>query len=513
MKLSQLVLSLPNVISQTSGDIEVTGVVSDSRDVKPGNLFVAFKGTSFDAHLFIQQAIANGAVAIVGTEDLLNLGVPYIKVNDSRYSLPYLVAAFYDHPAHKLVMIGVTGTDGKTTTTNLIYQILLAAGIKAGMISTVNAVIGERILDTGFHVTTPDAPDLQRYLSMMVEAGLTHAVIETTSHGWEQYRTDACEFDIGVITNITHEHLDEHGSYEKYRAAKARLFFGLGETPAKPFFSQKLAVLNQDDLSYSYLSSITTVPQITYGMSSASTFRASSIENRTDGLHFLVTKDDINFPIHCNILGSFNAYNCLAAISVAIHGLDIDIESAQKGIASLTGVPGRMEFINMGQDFISIVDFAHTPNALKCALDTVKTLVPGRVIAVFGSAGLRDKEKRRMMSEIAAAMADLTILTAEDPRTESLQEILEDMASGAEKRGSEEGKDFLRIADRGEAIRHAVFMARPDDLVIVCGKGHEQSMCFGQVEYPWDDRIAIRSALSERLGIPGPAMPKLPTSS
>ena len=230
-------------------DLEIMGIAIDSRAVKPGYLFVAMQGGSFDGHDFIPKAIEDGAVAVVGEKDLLGCPVPYVRVENTRQSLTWIAASFYDFPARKLTMIGVTGTDGKTTICNLIYKILLAAGIKAGLISTVNAVIGDEVLDTGFHVTTPDAHDVQHYLARMVDAGLTHVVLETTSHGWAQYRVEACEFDIGVITNITHEHLDQHGSYENYRAAKGRLFTSLEKTLAKPQGNPRLAVLNRDDRS------------------------------------------------------------------------------------------------------------------------------------------------------------------------------------------------------------------------------------------------------------------------
>jgi UDP-N-acetylmuramoyl-L-alanyl-D-glutamate--2,6-diaminopimelate ligase len=512
MYLTQLFQNFPFPVSLPLGDVEITGVVSDSRRVQPGNLFVAFKGENFDAHRFIPQAVSNGAAAVIGMEAGLYPSVPYILVEDSRRALPYLAASFYGNPAHRLIMIGVTGTDGKTTTTNLIYQILLAAGLKAGMISTVNAVIGGQVLDTGFHVTTPDAPDVQHYLAMMVESGITHAVLETTSHGWAQYRVDACEFDIGVITNITHEHLNDHGSFDNYRAAKARLFTGLAETPMKPQITRKLAILNRDDTSFDYLAPLISVAQASYGFSPQAQVNPREVVITSDGLQFVAAGPEFCIPIQCNLTGNFNVSNCLAAITVGMLGLGLDPIIVQQGIAALPGVPGRMERIELGQDFIAIVDFAHTPNALHCALETARELTQGRVIVVFGSAGLRDKQKRYMMSETSVLLADLTILTAEDPRTEALESILAEMAAGAVSKGGVEGKTFLRIADRGEAIRYAVSMAQTGDVVIACGKGHEQSMCFGEIEYPWDDRIAMRAALCELIGIDGPQMPYLPTS-
>lgn len=502
-------------------DVPVTGISIDSRAVKPGHLFVAMKGGTADGHDYIPKAIENGAVAVVGEREVSGLAVPYIQLENSRRALTWIAASFYDWPGRKLTVIGVTGTDGKTTTTNLLYQILLAARWKAGMISTVNAVIGDEVLDTGFHVTTPDAHDVQRYLARMVEAGLTHVVLETTSHGWAQYRVDACEFDIGIVTNITHEHMDEHGSYENYRAAKARLFSSLEKTSEKPQGNPRLAVINRDDLkSFGFLNDFIRVRKLNYGLSEDADVRAVDVKYTPSGIHFLAKSRDFSVPVSSKLVGAFNISNCLAALTAAVYGLKIKPEVAAQGIASLEGIPGRMERIDLGQDFTAIVDFAHTPNALKVSLEAAREMLneqgirrSGRVIAIFGSAGLRDKAKRRMMSEVSAELADLTVLTAEDPRTESLDGILEEMAEGARSKGGHEGETFWRVPDRGEAIRFALRLAREGDIVLSCGKGHEQSMCFGAREHLWDDRIAMRAALSELLGVEGPKIPYLPTQN
>jgi UDP-N-acetylmuramoyl-L-alanyl-D-glutamate--2,6-diaminopimelate ligase len=358
----------------------------------------------------------------------------------------------------------------------------------------------------------------------MVDAGLTHVVLESTSHGWAQHRVDACEFDIGIVTNITHEHLDEHGSYENYRAAKARLFQSLEWTRPKPHGNPRLSILNRDDASYDYLSSLAPGPQICYGLDASADIRAESVKYSPQGIHFDAVGAGFCVPVTSPLVGAFNISNCLAALAAAVGGLGMDPETAARGIAALTGVPGRMERIDLGQPFTAIVDFAHTPNALRVVIETTRKMLGsplpqgeearvrvGRVITIFGSAGLRDREKRRMMAEVAAELADVSILTAEDPRSESLEEILEEMATGARSRGGIEGTTFFRVPDRGEAIRLGVRMAVPGDVVMACGKGHEQSMCFGTTEYPWDDRTAMRAALSEWMGIEGPQMPYLPT--
>ncbi len=502
-------------------EIPISGISIDSRLVRAGHLFVAMKGGTRDGHDYIPGAIERGAAAVVGEKELAGLPVPYIRLENPRRALTWIAASFYDWPGRQLTVIGVTGTDGKTTTTNLIYQILLAAGLSAGMISTVNAVIGGEVLDTGFHVTTPDAHDVQRYLARMVAAGLTHVVLETTSHGWAQYRVDACEFDVGVVTNITHEHMDEHGSYENYRAAKARLFSSLEWTSEKPQGNPRLGVINRDDVkSFDFLNDFIRVRKLNYGLNENADVRAVNMIYDPSGIHFRAKSRDFDVPVSSRLVGAFNVSNCLAALTAGVYGLKITPEIAARGIAALEGIPGRMERIDMGQDFTTIVDFAHTPNALKVALEAGRQMLSskgegigekGRLVAVFGSAGLRDKAKRRMMAEISAEHADLTVLTAEDPRTESLEGILEEMAAGARSRGGREGETFWRVPDRGEAIRFALHLARPGDIVLACGKGHEQSMCFGAREHLWDDRTAMRAGLSELLGVEGPEMPYLPT--
>jgi UDP-N-acetylmuramoyl-L-alanyl-D-glutamate--2,6-diaminopimelate ligase len=512
-QLPELVAKLP--IRLEAGielpQTQVTGVVFDSRQVQPGNIFVALSGGNTDGHRFIPSALERGAIAVVGSQTLQGLTVPYFQVEDTRMALAYLSAAFCDFPARQLTVIGVTGTDGKTTTSNLIFQILLAAGIRAGIISTVNAVIGDEVVDTGFHVTTPEAPEIQHYLARMLAAGLTHVVLETTSHGLAQSRVVGCEFDIGVVTNITHEHLDYHGNYAAYREAKGKLFKSLGETCDKTQGNPRLAVLNRDDSSFEYLREITPVRYVDYSIGTGGALWADELTFAPGIIGFSAHGADFQARFSTSMVGVYNVSNCLAAIGATVMGLGISPETAVRGIELMRAVPGRMERISLGQDFTAIVDFAHTPNALKVALETVRQMTAGKVLVVFGSAGLRDRAKRRMMAEVSVQLADLTFLTAEDPRTESLDGILNEMADAAKACGGEEGRNFWRVPDRGEAIRKAVWMAQPGDVVIACGKGHEQSMCFDEVEHPWDDRIAMRAALAELLAVSGPKMPYLPT--
>jgi UDP-N-acetylmuramoyl-L-alanyl-D-glutamate--2,6-diaminopimelate ligase len=513
MRLHELLAEIPELKRGGPPDSEVSGVTADSRQVQPGAIFVAVPGLTVDGSAFLPQAAGRGAVLLVGEGADPGLGVPFCRVSDARWTLAHLAAAWNGYPARRLIMIGVTGTDGKTTTSNLIHRTLLTAGCRAGLISTVNAVIGEQVLDTGFHVTTPEALDVQAYLARMVQAGLTHCVLEATSHGLAQHRVAACEFDVGVVTNITHEHLDYHGTFEAYREAKGRLFSALSRKSAKPFGVERAAILNRDDDSYAYLAALALVRQVSYSLGPQADVRAESIREGPRGLEFEVVGPGYRLPVRSILRGAFNVANILAALAATVEGLGIAPEMAVKGIAALQAIPGRMEPIDLGQPFSALVDFAHTPNALQRALAAARGMTTGRVIVVVGSAGLRDRAKRRLMAGIAARMADLTVLTAEDPRTEALEAILAEMAAGALAAGAEEGRAFWRIPDRGEAILYAISQARPGDLVIACGKGHEQSMCFGEIEFPWDDRVAMRAGLSEVLGIPGPAMPFLPTSA
>ena len=515
-RLPELFNKVPVQPNNSIPEIDINGITQDSRKVKEGNLFIAIKGGTTDGHKFLNDAFQRGAAAVIGSDPEYKSLPLYVQVDDSRKALAYLSSAFYDFPSKNLLMIGVTGTDGKTTTANLIFEILAYSGIKTGLVSTIQAVIGDKTLDTGFHVTTPGADEIQRYLATMVENDIKTVIIEVTSHGLEQGRVTACDFDIGVITNVAHEHLDYHGTYEAYLAAKGKLIKNLRSSAKKLFATPRAAVLNMDDRSYQFMSNIAGTDQISYGFDPSANINASNVKITEQGTTFIcnginINGDKFSIPIKLNLLGAFNVSNCLAAISVTKALIGLRDNQIQNGIEELRLVPGRMERIDMGQDFTAMVDFAHTPNALKNALKLLRTIVKGRIISIFGSAGLRDKEKRRMMAEISADMSAITILTAEDPRIESLDEILAEMADGVISRSGIEGKTFWRIPDRGDAIRFGIGLAISGDLVVAFGKGHEQSMCFGETEYAWDDRIAMKAAIAEQLGISGPKMPYLPT--
>lgn len=511
-------------------DVTLTGFTEKSNEAGPGYCFVARVRPTGDGHPYISQAIANGASMILAQRSPVEVStavpdaVAYLQVPDTAVALAWLAAAWYGFPSRELVMIGVTGTNGKTTTVNLLYSILKTAGYKTGMLSTLKAVIGEQEEPLALHVSTPEAPVVQRYLRQMVDAGLTHCVLETTSHGLAQHRVTAVEFDAAVITNITHEHLDYHGTFEEYARTKTRLFemvaFSQAD-PRKPFPITKTAVLNLDDSSYGRLAAVPVPRQFSYSLENpAADMHTTTHTTNPWGSYFemevnsrAVSRPSVTFhlPIKSKLLGLFSIYNMLAAAATA-YTLGIDPDVIQAGLQAVELIHGRMHQIQRGQPFIVHVDFAHTPDGIDKAIEAARAILQqrgagGRVIVVFGSAGLRDPEKRWLMAEIAAQKADRAVLTAEDPRTESLADILAVMAQGCQSKGGIEGRTFWRVPDRGQAIYFALTLAQENDFVLICGKGHEQSMCFGTIEYPWDDITATETALDAFLS--GQPMPNL----
>ncbi len=511
MNFSDLLADLTGVITPPDRDVAVTAPVDENAQaIQPGGVFLARAGANVDGHSLILEAVDHGAVAVVGERppDRVACPVPYAQVADGKAVLGPLAATYYGHPSRHLVVIAVTGTDGKTTTCTLIHSILTASGIQAGLLTTVSAVIGDAVLETGLHVTTPPAHEVQMYLARMVEVGMTHVVLEATSHGLALGRVNGVEVDVAVLTNVTHEHLDFHGTWERYRRDKARLFGMAASSFRKPGVL-KVAVINADDPSADLFRQTALAGPgvdrvVSYGIDPLYPVdvRAEEMEYEPDATHLMVVgPDGLMQHVESRLVGPFNVSNMLAAVAACAAILDDDPERLRgaifDGIRDLQPIPGRMERIDEGQDFLAIVDFAHTPNALRRALEAAHSMIAPdrRVIAIFGSAGLRDRDKRRMMAEVSAELADITILTAEDPRTESLAGILHDMAQGCIHRGGIEGETFWRVMDRGRALAFGCSLARRGDLVIACGKGHEQSMCFGTTEYAWDDRDAMRAAL------------------
>lgn len=508
--LRTLLLRLPKAWGDLSTDAplseetRITSIAEDSRQVQSGSIFVARKGQGTDGHRYIANALSAGTVAIVGElpraelPALAGSPVPYWQVQDGRRAFALLSSAFYNFPTHRMTVVGVTGTDGKTTTSTYIHGILSAHGLQTGLISTIAAYIGNEALDTGFHTTTPEAFDLQGYLARMEQAGCQAVVLETTSHALDQERVAYIDYDVAVVTNITHEHLDWHGTWERYMQAKARLFQSLSTSQRKPGIP-KSSILNSEDRSYPFLREIAADQTITYaaGSDGEAMVTASEIRVSHEGTHFHLSTPLGETDVQLAQIGTFNVANALAAAGAGI-ALGAQLEDIVRGLQSVHRVKGRMEFVHQGQ-FDVAIDFAHTPNSLAQVIVTARALLhsAGRVILVFGSAGLRDVQKRRLMGEVACA-ADLAILTAEDPRTEDVNAIIEEIASGMTANGKQEGADFFRVPDRQEAIDTAIELARPGDLVICCGKAHERSMAYGTVETPWDEFAAITNALARR---------------
>lgn len=388
--------------------------------------------------------------------------------NSYHFFLALLATIFYGFPSRQLTVVGVTGTDGKTTTTSLIYHLLFEAGYPIAMITSVEARFGQECLTTGLHVTTPNSWWLQRTLRQMVNQGIKYLALEVTSHGLDQYRVLGVNFKLAVFTNVTHEHLDYHRTWENYLAAKARLMN-----------RAKLVILNQDDQSFKSLKQ--RAEQL--GLSSISYSLKSSQAD--------LTPKKLKFKT--NLAGDYNCSNCLAAIGAA-NALGVSLDQIRVSLPKFKGVKGRMEVIKTQFGFQAVIDFAHTPNALEKVLQTLKTQTKGKLIAVFGAAGERDQSKRPLMGQVAGQLADIVILTAEDPRTESVEKIMAQILSG----NTNSQAKFILQPDRQQAINLAIKLAKSGDLVGIFGKGHEESMCFGKQETTWSDQVAVKRALTKR---------------
>ncbi len=479
----------------------------DSRAVTPGMLFVARPGHRADGHRFILDALARGAAAIAGSAPPGTLGLPphvaYIRVAEPRHALGLLACQFYGQPSRRMAVVGVTGTDGKTTTVNLIAAIMDAAGHPSGFTSTVDFKIGPRRVENETRFTNLEAPELQVVMAEMADEGVEYAVIESTSSGLELERLAGIDYDVAVVTNITSEHLEVHGDKASYWRAKAMLFERVDplhrKFPGPPFVVPRACVLNADDASDAFLARRCRAPIVRYGIENpGAEVTAHHLDLRADGNDFDVTlPDGVTFHVASPLVGRFNVANCLAAIAATwTQGVPPDVMA--RALAAFGGVPGRMERIQAGQDFTVIVDYAHTAESLHQVLTVLRPLTRGRLIAVFGSAGDRDATKRPEMGAMAAEYADYFVITDEDPRTEDAGAILREIAAGAAESGATEGEDFIMQVGRREAIRRAFAVARTGDTVVLCGKGHEQSIVIGTTREPWDDRRVARELLAER---------------
>ncbi|GAC1395053.1 MAG: UDP-N-acetylmuramoyl-L-alanyl-D-glutamate--2,6-diaminopimelate ligase [Chloroflexota bacterium] len=484
---------------------EVGGIADDSRAVRPGDLFVAEPGRHVDGLRFVPQAVARGAVAVLAQESLpaevAAQGVATVLVPDVRPAWADLAAAFHGFPARLLHVTGVTGTDGKSTTCVLLAAVLEAAGFHSGVVGTVLLKIGGDVQPNRTRMTTPKAHDGQALLARMVAAGVTHAVLETSSHALALDRVRNCAFDAAVLTNVTSEHLDFHRTREEYLAAKGRLFALLDAGEPKDLTAcgsaARFAVLNRDDSSYDVYRPGVRSRVISYGIEHADAeVRGHAVHATAAGTSFRVTAGDDMVEVRTRLPGLFNVYNCLAALAYA-RGLGIDLAVTASALGRVEGVPGRMQRVVAGQPFEVVVDYAHTPDSLQKVLAVLRPLTTGRLIVVFGSAGERDRGKRPLMGAVAARHADFFVVADEDPRLEDPQPILQEMAAGARGAGAREGHEFLCIADRREAIRAALRAARPGDVVLLAGKGHESTIEAGGVTLPWDEAAVTRRLLLE----------------
>ena len=492
------------VIGRT--DLEITGVVSDSREAGPGSLFVAVSGYASDGHRFVAEAAARGAIGIVVNRPVEPIGpVTLIQVTDSRQALALLATKFFGHPSSRLRVIGVTGTNGKTTTTYLIRQILKAAGRRVGLLGTIAYEIeGERLRATH---TTPDAPALQRLLTLMADRGIEDVVMEVSSHAMELGRVGGCEFDVVVFTNLSQDHLDFHGTMERYFQAKERLFLELGQEARKT--ESKRAVINREDpwgqrlldrLKGAYGQAPSRVSAVSYGLSPSADIWAEGIRASLNGLEFVAHTPAGSISVRSPLLGIYNVSNILAAIGTGLYcGLAPEI--LQRGISELKGVPGRFERVEAGQDFALIVDYAHTEAALSRLLEAVALLAPKRILTVFGCGGDRDRGKRIPMGRAAALLSDWVIVTSDNPRTEDPQAIIKEVEAGVEEgiRRGGRASGYQVSADRREAIEKAVALARTGDVVVLAGKGHEDYQLIGGKRLSFDDRAVAREVIQKRL--------------
>ncbi len=469
-------LDAPSVVGDV--DREIRGLEYDSREVQPGSLFAALRGASLDGHDFIADAAARGAAAVLVDRDVPPLsGVTVVRVASARRGLAQISAAFHRHPSRSLSLIGVTGTNGKGATTYLVEAILRAAGQSCGIIGTMGIVIDGDVRP--IERTTPEAPDLQRVLRTMVDRSRQYVAMEVASHALAQERVTGCRFKIGVFTNLTRDHLDFHRSMEAYRAAKARLFALL--PPAG------WAILNADDPASAVMRAVTPAHVMTYGLQGAADVRGRDLSLHLRGTSFLAETPAGTAPVTLQLAGAFNVANALAAIAVGLTQ-GVPLPTIAGALAAMPGIPGRFESVDLGQPFAVIVDYAHTPDGLENVLRTAREVTGGRLIAVFGCGGDRDRAKRPMMGRIAAQWADHVVVTSDNPRSEDPAAIIDEVRPGVD--AGVAGRD-VRVdyePDRRRAIALAMAAAAIGDLVLIAGKGHETYQLIGGTHHPFDDR-------------------------
>ena len=478
--LAEIIKGIEAQASSGNSQIIVRGMSMDSRRVQPGDLYACVPGFQVDGHDFALNAIASGAVALV-VERFLPLNVPQVKVFNVRQVLGPLAATVYDHPSKQLELVGVTGTNGKTTITYLIEKIGTKHGKKVGLIGTLGSRIDGREIPG--ERTTPEAIEIQKLLGEMVAEGVSLAVMEVSSHAMDLGRVSGCEFDAGIFTNLTQDHLDYHKTIADYLYTKSSLFSNL-----KGKKQPKISILNGDDSSFKMLSQASAAPVVSYGINNEVDYRAENVEVTSEGVRFVVRFRESRQDIQYSTPGVFSVYNALAAFVWGVERGYNPVTVAE-ALAEISGVPGRFESIRLGQPFQVIVDYAHTPNGLENVGQTARGFTKGRLITVFGCGGDRDRGKRPLMAEAASEWSDFVIVTSDNPRTEDPDQIIKEVLIGIS------GVDHVALRDRREAIWSACRMARPGDTILIAGKGHETYQIFGTEAHPFDDREVAREAL------------------
>jgi len=462
-----------------STDVEVNDIQIDSRKIKPGSMFVATKGVVTDGHLFIENAVESGAVAVICEEmpGKINEAVTYVQVENSLAAAGYMAHNFFGRPSEKMKLVGVTGTNGKTTIATLLYKLFAVLGYKCGLLSTVENYIGDRIVPATH--TTPDAVSLNAFLKQMLDDGCTHVFMESSSHAIHQHRITGLHFTGAIFSNITHDHLDYHQTFDEYIRVKKSFFDGLS--------SDAFAISNLDDKRGEVMLQNTNAKKYFYSLRTLADFKGKILENGLTGLVMTVNDQEVHF----RLIGEFNAYNLLAVFGTSMC-LGEDRQEVLRYLSVLTGAEGRFEYmISTKEKIIGIVDYAHTPDALLNVLATIKKLKKGyeQIITVVGCGGDRDKTKRPIMGEVACEHSDKVIFTSDNPRSEDPLEILIDMERGL---GSAAKRKLISVADRKEAIKIAVSLAKPDDIILVAGKGHEKYQEIKGVKYDFDDKEVLR---------------------
>jgi UDP-N-acetylmuramoyl-L-alanyl-D-glutamate--2,6-diaminopimelate ligase len=489
MRLKQLLQHLPAATVEGPVDREIAGITYDSRRITPGMVFVAIPGQNTDGHEYISTAIERGAAAVICERNGMRFArATRIKVADVREALARAAISYYENPGSKLKVIGVTGTNGKTTVSFMVKSILEAAGIKTGLMGTVQYEIGDRVIPA--HRTTPESLEVQQMMSQMLRADCQACVMEVSSHALDQKRVLGIEFDVAVFTNLTRDHLDYHDTMENYFAAKQKLFTTLGQGAKKG-----AAVINIDDTFGARLAEQTKA-DLTYGFQKAAGLRATKIELGKDGSRFVVETSERKFACRLPLIGRHNIYNALAAVGAGLVS-GIPVVKLQAALNSMPPVPGRLEIISLGQPFGVYVDYAHTDDALSNVLGTLREITRGRVLVAFGCGGSRDTGKRPKMGKAAAELADFTIITSDNPRKESPEKIAAQIEEGYR---SVRTDGYSVELDRRRAIQQVIGKAVADDTVLIAGKGHETYQEFEDTVVPFDDRVHARETL-ETLGL------------